>query len=199
MVDDGLEERPQVGPGRVEIARGRAGTRARVEHRELDLLFACVEIDEEVVDLVQHLPDSCVRAIDLVDDDHRRQPPLETLSQDEPRLRQRPLGRVHEQHDPVHHGQRALDFPAEVGVARRIDDVDQQVLIVDSCVLGEDGDTTLALERVAVHHPIDDPLVRAKDAALVQHRVDQRRFPVIDMSNDGDVAEQRVGDTQPRL
>ena len=116
-------------------------------------------------------------------------PRSSAFAQHESRLRQRALGGVHQQHDAVHHGQRALDLAAEVGVARRIDDVDQQVLIVDGRVLRKDGDAALALEHVAVHHAIDDPLVRAKDAALVQHRVDQRRLPVIDVSNDGDVAE----------
>ena len=46
----------------------------------------------------------------------------------------------------------------------------------------------LALERVAVHHSLRDLLVLAKDAALPQHAVDERRLPVIDVGDDRDVA-----------
>ncbi len=64
-----------------------------VEHRELDLILGGVEIDEEVVDLVQHFLRPRVGAVDLVQHDDGRQPALERLPQHEPRLRQRALRR----------------------------------------------------------------------------------------------------------
>ena len=114
-------------PGHREIARRGAGPAAGVEHGKLDLLFGGVEIDEQVVDLVQDVLRPRVAAIDLVDDDNRRQAALEGLAQHVARLRQRALRRVDEQDDAVHHRQHALHFPAEVRVARRIDDVDDDV------------------------------------------------------------------------
>ena len=177
----------------IDSAR-RAGAGAGVEDGKVELLFGRVEVDEQVVDLVQHFLDPRVRAVDLVDDDDRRQPALERLAQHEPGLRQRPFGGVDEQQHAVDHRQHALDLAAEVGVARGVDDVDEQVLVVDRGVLGEDRDAALALEVGVVHRALGDPLVRAEDAALVQQRVDQRRLAVVDVGDDGDVAPERVGD-----
>ena len=43
---------------------------------------------------------------------------------DEPRLRHRALGGIDQQEHPVGHAEHALHFPAEVGVAGRVDQVD---------------------------------------------------------------------------
>ena len=133
----------------------------------------------------------------LIDDD-RRQPPLERLAQHEPRLRQRTLRRVHQQHHAVHHRQRPLDLAAEIGVARRVDDVDQDVLVVDGRVLGQDRDAALALEVVVVHGALGDALVRAEGAALMQQRIDERGLAVVDVRDDGDVPAKRIRDVDAR-
>ena len=166
----------------------------RVHDRKIELRFRRVEIDEEIEDLVEHFGRARVGPIDLVDDDDRRKAARERLAEHEARLRQRAFGRVDQQHDPVDHRQGALDFAAEVGVARRVDDVDQQVVVVDRGVLRQDRDAALALELVAVHGALGHALVRAECAALVQHRVDERGLAVIDVGDDGDVAAIRVGD-----
>ena len=56
-------------------------------------------------------------------------------------------------------------------------------------LLGQDGDALLALEIPRVHDPVDDRLVGAEDARLAQHRVDQRGLAVVDVGDDGDVAQ----------
>ena len=79
--------------------------------------------------------------------DHDRLEPLgERLARDEARLRHRAFDRVDEKQHPVHHGQHALHLAAEVGVAGGVDDVDVGAAVADGAVLGEDGDTALALE-----------------------------------------------------
>ena len=83
-------------------------------------------------------------------------------------------------------------------MARRVDDVDQQVLVVDGRVLRENRDAALALEVGVVHGALGDPLVRAERAALMQQRIDERRLAVIDVGDDGDVAAERVGDLGAR-
>ena len=166
VVDDRVEQRPEVAPGLVEAQARRAGARARVQHRETELFLRRVQIDEQIVNLVQHFLDARVRPVDLVDDDDRGQPPLERLPEDEPRLRQRTLGRVHEQHDAVHHRQRPLHLAAEIGVAGRVHDINEDVLIVDGGVLGENRNPALALEVGIVHRPLDEAFVGAEDAAL---------------------------------
>ena len=196
MRDDGVEQRPQVLARHGQVRARRPGAGAGVEHGKLDLLFGGVQIDEQVVDLVEHRLGARVRTVDLVDDDHRHQAAGQRLAQHEPRLRQRAFRGVHQQHDAVHHRQRALDLAAEIGVARRVDDVDQHVVVVHGRVLGQDGDAALALEVVAVHHALDHALVGAEDPALMEHGVDQRGLAVVDVRDDGDVAPERVGDTR---
>ena len=59
----------------------------------------------------------------------------------------------------------------------------------DRRVLGEDRDALLALEVDRVHHALGDVLVLAERAGLPEHRVDERRLAVVDVGDDGDVAE----------
>ena len=61
--------------------------------------------------------------------------------------------------------------------------------MVDGRLLGEDRDALLALEVARVHDPVDDGLVRPEGAGLAEHRVDQRGLAVVDVGDDGDVAQ----------
>ena len=65
---------------------------------------------------------------------------------------------------------------------------------MDRCVLGQDGNTALALEVGVVHDPIHNLLVLAVDAALLQQRVDQRGFSVVDVRDDRHIASEGIGD-----
>ena len=56
-------------------------------------------------------------------------------------------------------------------------------------VLGEDRDALLALQVDGIHDPLVDVLVRAKRTRLPEHGVDERRLPMIDMGDDGDIAK----------
>ena len=119
--------------------------------------------------------------------------PSSRPSQHEARLRQRAFGGVDQQERAVGHHQRALDLAAEVGVAGRVDDVDLHVLVANAAVLRENRDAALALEIVRVHHALGDRLVVAKDAGLPEHVVDEGRFAVVDVGDDGDVSSARPG------
>ena len=115
-------------PGLFDVGRRRARLGVGVEHGKVELVFAGVEIDEQVVDLVQHFLRARVGAVDLVDDQDRRQLGFQRLAQHVARLRQRAFAGVHQQHHAVHHLQRALHFAAEIAVAGRVDDVDLDVV-----------------------------------------------------------------------
>ena len=56
-------------------------------------------------------------------------------------------------------------------------------------VLGQDGDAALALDVVAVHHALGDFFVLAEGAALAQQLVHQRGLAMVDVGDDGDVAD----------
>ena len=188
-LEDRLDERPEVVGELVLLEPRLPGARVAVDDRELDLVLVGVEVEEELVDLVHDLFAARVGPVDLVDDEHDRQPRLERLAQDEARLRQRPLARVDEQQDAVDHRQPALDLAAEVGVARRVDDVELRVADGDRRVLGEDRDALLALEVGRVHDALVHVLVLAEGAGLPEQRVDERRLPVVDVRDDRDVAQ----------
>jgi hypothetical protein len=74
-------------------------------------------------------------------------------------------------------------------VAGRIDYVDVYTFVIDRSVFGEDGDAALALQVVRVHDAFGDVLVGRKRAGLMEQLVDQRRFSVIDVRDDGEIAD----------
>ena len=88
----------------------------------------------------------------------------------------------------VDHRQPALDLATEVGVARRVDDVQLDVAVADRGVLREDRDALLALEIHRVHDAHGHVLTLPERAGLPQHRVDERRLAVVDVRDYRDVA-----------
>src|SRR6185437_6641819 len=80
----------------------------------------------------------------------------------------------------------------EIGVARRVDDVDARALPDNRGRLGEDGDAALAFEVVGVHGALGDLLVLAERAALLQQAVHQRRLAMVDVRDDRDVADVHI-------
>ena len=96
---------------------------------------------------------------------------------------------IHQQHDAVHHLQSAFDLASEVAVAGCVHDVDLHIVIEDGGVLGQNGDAALALQVIGVHDPLDDVLIGAESAALLQHSVNQRGLAVVNVGDNGDVAD----------
>ncbi len=166
-----------------------------VHHREVEDGLVGVEVDEEVVDLVQDFLGTGVGTVDLVDDDHRGEAGLKRLRKHVPGLRQGAFGGVDQQHHAVDHLQRALDLAAEVGVARRVDDVDLVVVVVKGGVLGKNRDAALFFEVVRVHDTVGHDLVGAEGSALAQHRVDEGGLAMVDVGDDGDVEDGLKGDS----
>ena len=188
-LDEEVEQRPQVGARDGEVPRRGARLRVRVDDRELDLVIVGAEVDEQLVDRVEDLGRAGVAAVDLVERDDDRQPPLHRLGEDIARLWQRPLGSVDEQQDRVHHEQAALHLAAEVGVAGGVDDVEPRAVVVDRRLLGEDRDPLLALEVAGVEDAVDDRLVGAEGAGLAEEAVDEGRLAMVDVGDDRDVAQ----------
>jgi hypothetical protein len=70
--DEGVEQRPERLAPHGGVERGLAGARVAVDDREVDLRLVGVEVEEQLVDLVDHLGDAGVGAVDLVDHEHDR-------------------------------------------------------------------------------------------------------------------------------
>ena len=189
-----IEQRPQVLARLFEVGRRRPGPRVCIKDGEVELIFGRVQINKEVEHFVYDRLGPRICAIDLVDHDDRCETTFQGFAQHEPRLRQRSLRRIDEQHDPVNHRQRPLDLAAEVGVARRVHNINEAVAVVDRRVLGQNRDAALALELVRVHHALGHPLIAPENAALVQQGIHQRRLAMVDVGDDGDVAPVWVSD-----
>ena len=133
--------------------------------------------------------DALVGAVDLVDDDDDAVTQLQRAGEDEARLRHGALSGIDEQDNAVDHLEDTLDLAAEVGVARGIDNVDLGVAVADGGVFGEDRDAALTLEVVRVHDAVDDLLIFAVHAALLEHFVDEGGLAVVDVGDDGYIAK----------
>ena len=200
-LDDQVEERLEVGAELVGIRLERRvpGAGVAVDDRELDLALVRVEVEEELVDLVHDLGDARVGPVDLVHDEDHRQLRLERLAQHEARLRQRPSLASTSSRTPSTIVRPALDLAAEVGVPGRVDDVDLRPAVADGRVLGQDRDPLLALQVAGVEDALGDVLVRAERAGLPEHRVHERGLAVVDVGDDGDVADIGAQRHRPRV
>ncbi len=187
--EDGVEQGTDVLVGPFQLAPGVPQLARSVQVREVELLVGGPEVEHQLEHLVQHRVRAGVRPVHLVDHDDRTQAELQRLLEHEAGLRQRPLRRVDQEQDAVHHPEDPLDLASEVGVPRRVDDVDLDALVADRGVLRQDGDAALALQIVAVHDPLHEPLVRAEGAGLLQQPIHERRLAMVDVRDDRDVPD----------
>jgi hypothetical protein len=74
-------------------------------------------------------------------------------------------------------------------MARRVDDVDARAFPFQARAFGENGDAALALQIVRIHGPLGHLLIGAEDARLLQQLIDQCSFAMIDMGDNGDIAQ----------
>src|SRR5690606_18575799 len=72
---------------------------------------------------------------------------------------------------------------------RGVDDVDVRALVFNGTVLGQNRNAALFFEVIRVHDPFRNRLIFAEGAGLTQQLVDQGSFTVIDVGNNGDVAQ----------
>lgn len=69
-----------------------------------------------------------------------------------------------------------------------IDDIDLTVFEKYACMFSEDGDAAFFFLVVAVHDSFWDFFVVAKDVGLSQEAVEQSSFAMVDVGDDGDIA-----------
>ena len=184
IVDDCLKQRDEIGALVVGAVGGRTLAGGAENCRGVKLFFGRIEIEQQFEDLVHDLMHTGVRAVNLVDDNDNLMAKFQRLLQHEARLRHGTLRRVNEQQNAVNHLQNTLDLAGEIGVARGIDDVDLIVFIMDSGILGENGDAALAFEIAGVHHAVNDRLILTVHAALLEHLIDQRGLAVVNVRDD---------------
>jgi len=78
-------------------------------------------------------------------------------------------------------------------VAGRVHNVDLRPAKIHRRVLGQNGDAALALQVVGIHHALGQRLILTKRAGLAQHLVNQRSLAMVNMGDDGDITDRRMG------
>ena len=169
--------------------RGPAVARRGVYERKVELRVGRSQGVEQIEDRFVHGLGPGIRAIHLADRNDRPQAEPERLVHDELGLRHRALGCIDQDEHAVDHAEHPFDLAAEVRVAGRVDDVNAHAAPVDRGALGQDRDAALAFELAAVQGALLHRLVRPHGAALAQQSVDQSRLAVVDVGDDGDVAQ----------
>ena len=134
------------------------------------------------------------RKVDLVDDGNDFEVVVQRQVGVGERLRFDSLRRVHHQQRALARLQAARNFVREVHVAGRVDQVELvQVAVVGRIVqadgVGLDGDAALALEVHRVENLLHHFALR-KRAGDFEQAVGQRRFAVVDMRNDREIADE---------
>ena len=188
IVDDGLEQGGQVGARLVGAVGSRTLTAGAEHGGAVELLVGGVQIQQQLQHLVHDLMHPGVGLVDLVHGHDDLVTQLQRLLQDEAGLRHGAFGGVHQQNDAVDHFQNALHLAAEVGVTRGVHDVDLVVLIMHGSVLCQNGDAALPLQIAGVHDPLHGGLIFPVNAALLEHFVHQRGLAVVNVGDNGNVA-----------
>src|SRR3546814_14974831 len=67
MIDDGFEHRRQIPRTGVRVEAGIAVAAGGIEHREIELVVAGVEADEQIEHFVKHFLDTLVGTVHIVD------------------------------------------------------------------------------------------------------------------------------------
>ena len=140
----------------------------RVNERRVELVFARVELNEEVEYLVNDSLGIGLGTVDLVDADDDRQAQLQGLLQNELGLGHRALKCVNDEDYAVNHLEHSLNLAAEIGVAGRVYDIYLYSVVIDRRILRKDRDSSFSLKIVRVHDSFLNDLILAENTALLQ-------------------------------
>ena len=69
-----------------------------------------------------------------------------------------------------------------------IDDIDLNATIDNSCIFGQYSYAALAFLVICIHDEFSHVLILAEDMALLEQSVHQCSFSMIDVSNNGNIA-----------
>src|SRR3546814_1664229 len=83
MMCDGFEDRRQIPRTGVRVEAGIADAAGGIEHREIELVVAGVEADEQIEHFVKHFLDALVGTVHLVDHHDRPEAQRQRLRSEE--------------------------------------------------------------------------------------------------------------------
>ncbi len=140
-------------------------------------------------DLGQHSGRVGPAAVDLVNEDQGRHGQAAQGTPEDDGLRLDALHRRDDEDSRVEHGQASLDLGDEVGVARRVDEVDLDVPDGERRDVRAHGDaaTPLDVHRVGAGGAVVDAAGRGDGAGLVQEPFGQARLARVNMREDAQI------------
>ena len=159
---------------------------------EISIAVRGVEADD-VLDLLLDPFRLGGRQVDLVEHRHDLVPGVERMIDIGERLRLDPLARVDDQERALASGERSRHLVSEVDMAGRVHEVEDIKLAVVGPVfepdrLSLDGDAALALDVHGIEHLLDH-LALGDRPRLLDEPVGERRFAVVDVSDDREVSD----------
>ena len=162
---------------------GNTVTGGSQNNRELQLIFICIQLNEQVQNFVNNFINTLVRAVNLVDYNNRFQVLFQCFTQYVFGLRHRAFISINQQQYAVNHGQYAFNLAAEVSMARGVQNVDFYAVVHNSGVFRQNGDTTFTFQSIGVHNTFFNALVSTENAALLQHSINQGRLAMVNVGN----------------
>ncbi len=161
------------------LGRNQHGVRRIEADHILDLLLDALGLGRRQIDLVEHRHDLMAGIERMIDIGER--------------LRLDALARIDDEQRAFAGRERTRDFIGEVDMARRIHQVQNIGLAVFGLIfephrLRFDGDAALAFDIHRIEHLLDH-VARRHGAGHLDQPVGQRRFAMVDMGDDGKIAD----------
>jgi len=128
-----------------------------------------------------------VLAVNFINNQNYGQLFSQCFLQYETRLRQRPFAGIHQQNSAINHIETAFHLAAEIGVARRIDNIYFDTVIFYRRIFCRDGDAAFFFQIKRIHNAIFYSLIDAKNTRLFQHGIEQSGLAMVNVGNNSNI------------
>ena len=189
VLDDSVHQVREVSRRLAPVGRNPALLGTTVQRLEIKLVVRGIEVAHQVEYLFLHLVRTAVQLVYFVDNYDGFEAQLQCFLQHKSRLRHCAFESIDEQQHAIRHIQHAFNLTAEVCVPRSVDDIDFRAFVIDGHILGQNSNTTFALQVVVVQDEFAFVLVLAEQVSCVQHLIHQRCFAVVHMRDDGYISD----------
>ena len=166
-----------------------ARSKDNVLHGELKLFIGCAKVHHKIKRIVDNSLWTSAVTVNLVDNHHDRKACVDSVAQNKASLWHRALSCVNQQKRTVSHLQNTLYLAAEVSVARGINNVDFDTLVLNRDVLCQNGNSALTLLIIGVQDSLLNLLVLAECIGCLEHLVNHGGFTVVNMGDDSNISD----------
>ena len=188
VFNDSFKQRFQIAAVVVHRIFGDAVAAVCVDDWEIELVVVGFQFHEQFQYFVFDFRNAGFGLVDFIDNYDRLQILFQRLAQYVFRLRHRAFEGVDEQQYAVNHIQNTFYFAAEIGMARRVDDIDLDAFMHDGRVFGQDRNAPFPFDIAGVHDSFGNLFIGAENVALLKHCVDQCRFAMVNVGNNCNIA-----------